>query len=573
MCGVSPAKVVAFIALVVLLAAAVSIDVVKTMGVKSDEATYVMMALSVAYDHDLAYQRRDLERYVGMYRWGPDGLFLKRGKQLRLAVDSTRPFIHLVKRPDRQADRLYFGKAIVYPIVAAPFVRLLGLNGIFVLHVLLMFLACACAYTFLAATSQPTAALVYTLAFVGASCVPIYLVFLTPEIFHFTLVVVAYFLWLYKEVRPDGGYLLFRSKVTDILAAILLGIATYSKPSHGLLIAPIVLSAWWRREYVRGVVAGAVCVATAATLFGVTALVSGEFNYQGGDRKTFIGRFPFDGSPEDAWYARGQEMSTNDADTESVLRDFPNRFSHNVEYFLVGRHFGFVPYFFPGVIAVALWLLSRERRQLWRLLIFVTVVASAVGLLVFFPYSWSGGGGPLVNPFAAAMHPNDIASKGFARRLPVEITMANDLPIMLEGPRAHEWYSDVLLYFLDEHAYFPEEIGAHHRKGIWIAGDGRADILVRCEWPIDHLQVTAESPIATTFVVSMGAGESRVALLPGKPATFDVKASGVRDQRSYAYLLSARSTEGFTPRLHDASSTDFRNLGVLMRFTAIPAQQ
>ena len=608
---VSPAKIVAVIALTSLLAAAVSIDVVKTMGVKSDEATYVMMALSVAYDHDLTYQRRDLERYVGIYRYGPDGIFLKRGKQLRVAVGRTPPFIHLVKRTDRQVDRLYFGKAFVYPIVAAPFVRLLGLNGIFVLHVLLLFVACACAYTFLAATSRPTAALVYTLAFVAASCVPVYLVFLTPEVFHFTLVVAAYFLWLYKEVAPEGGYRLLRAKATDVFAAVLLGIATYSKPSHGLLIAPIVLWAWWRREYLRGFVAGAVCVVTAAVLFGVTALNSGEFNYQGGDRKTFISRFPFDGGADDAWSARGQQMSTNDADTDSVLRDFPNRFAHNVEYFLIGRHFGFVPYFFPGVVAILLWLLSRQRTELWRLLVFLAVVGSAIGLLVFFPYSWSGGGGPpgnryfmsvyaalffltppltstlpgliawlggslftakmLVNPFAAAMHPNEIASKGFARRLPVEVTMANDLPIMLEGPRAHEWFSDVLLYFLDEHAYFPEEIDPHHRKGVWIAGDGRADILVRCEWPIDHLQVTAESPITTTFVVSMGAGESRVALVPGKPATFDVKASGVRDQRSYAYLLSARSTEGFTPRLHDPASNDFRNLGVLMRFTAVAA--
>src|SRR5262249_46595998 len=154
----------------------------------------------------------------------------------------------------------------------------------------------------------------------------------------------------------------------------------------------------------RGVVAGAVCVATAAALFGVTALVSGEFNYQGGDRKTFISRFPFDGSPEDAWYARGQEMSTNDADTDSVLRDFPNRFTHNVEYFLIGRHFGFVPYFFPGVVAVVLWLSSRERRQLWRLLIFLAVVGSAIGLLVFFPYSWSGGGGPPGNRYFMSVY-------------------------------------------------------------------------------------------------------------------------------------------------------------------------
>ena len=47
-------------------------------------------------------------------------------------------------------------------------------------------------------------------------------------------------------------------------------------------------------------------------------------------------------------------------------------------------------------------------------------------------------------------------------------------------------------------------------------------------------------------------------------------ASGVRDFSSYAYLLSARSTEGFTEHLRNPESKDSRNLGVLMRFTAVP---
>ena len=51
--------------LVFALAAAVSVDVVRSgYRVKSDEATYVSMALSLAYDHDLAYERRDLERFL-----------------------------------------------------------------------------------------------------------------------------------------------------------------------------------------------------------------------------------------------------------------------------------------------------------------------------------------------------------------------------------------------------------------------------------------------------------------------------------------------------------------------------
>ena len=65
----------------------------------------------------------------------------------------------------------------------------------------------------------------------------------------------------------------------------------------------------------------------------------------------------------------------------------------------------------------------------------------------------------LVNPFVAAKSPYLATERGFARWLPVEITMANDLPVaLIAGPRAHSWFNDVLLYFLDEHAYPPEVI-------------------------------------------------------------------------------------------------------------------
>src|SRR5439155_14961291 len=252
--------------------------------------TYVAMALSLAYDHDLAYERRDLERFFGLYRWGPDGIFLKSGKTLRLGVDGAPPFVHLRHQPDRRTDRLYFGKSLAYPLVAAPFVRLFGLNGMLVLNVLLMAVAGACAYMFLAARSRPAPALLFTLAFLFATCVPIYLVFLTPEIFNFALITVAYFLWLYKEVAPGKTSAFLRGLGSDVLAAILLGIATYSKPSHALLVAPIVLWAWWRRRWTQGIVVGIVSVAAAGSLFAANAMTTGEFNYQGGDRRTFYAK-------------------------------------------------------------------------------------------------------------------------------------------------------------------------------------------------------------------------------------------------------------------------------------------
>jgi hypothetical protein len=190
--------------------------------------------------------------------------------------------------------------------------------------------------------------------------------------------------------------------------------------------------------------------------------------------------------------------------------------------------------------------------------------------------AWIGGAlftaKMLVNPFIAAKNPNQTTERGFARRLPVELTMANDLPIMLEGVRAHSWYGNVLMYFLDEHAHNPEKIDEAGDQGVWISGDGRADILTRSDWPVDHLAVTAESPVPTTLIMSMGAAEVSVRLEARKPQSFNLPASGVRDLNSYAYMLNARSTEGFTPHLLDPSNPDPRNLGVRLQFVAVPKQ-
>ena len=111
---------------------------------------------------------------------------------------------------------------MIYSVAAAPFVWALGMNGFLVFHALLLFGALVCGYLFLASRSRPGPSLAFTLAFVGASAVPVYAVFLTPEIFNFTLGFVAYFLWSYKETTNPAARFLSRGG-SDIVAAILLG--------------------------------------------------------------------------------------------------------------------------------------------------------------------------------------------------------------------------------------------------------------------------------------------------------------------------------------------------------------
>jgi hypothetical protein len=232
------------------------------------------------------------------------------------------------------------------------------------------------------------------------------------------------------------------------------------------------------------------------------------------------------------------------------------------------------------------------------------VVVATITLLIVLPYTWSGGGGPpgnryfitiypalffilppldgivvplvawvggalftakmVVNPFYSAKFTWEATERGWARRLPVELTMANDLPVMLDPsikariPYGHD--PTVLLYFLDKHAFPPEP------DGMWISGSGRADIIVRAVDRIERFTITAYSPIRTTLTVSAGAAGVAVNLAPQGRATFDVDATSVRGLNGYASLLSARSSDGFTPHLLDPSTPDARNLGVMINF-------
>jgi hypothetical protein len=609
-----------FVLFVIGAAVALTADTVRVgpgIGgeIKGDDAVYVAAALSAAYDGDLSFERRDLERFEGLYHRGPEGIFLKRGKTIRLQASAGFPFLRIVKGPDPRTDRLYFGKALIFPVIAAPFVRAFGLNGLLLLNVTLLAIAVCCAYAFLAARSSSLGAALVATAFFGATAVPVYLVFWMPEILNVALLTVAYFLWSYREVSPSGR---LSGAWPQMAAAALLGLAAYSKPfPNGLMVAPLVLSAWWRREWTRGLVLGAVAVAVAALGFAFTAAVTGEFNYQGGDRQTFYGSFPFDGSG-DVWNRQaGQVLTDGSVQAEVFLGgEWAARFAHNLKYFLFGRHFGFVPYFFPGAVAIAAFLLSRARRDAWRLAILLVFGASVVLMLLLWPFTWSGGGGPtgnryllgiypallflippgpiawagllawaggalftakiLLNPFVVAKYPYLTVERGAARRLPVELTMVTDLPVMVAGPsRARIPYGHdptMQLFFLDQNSFPPEP------PGMWVGGGRRTDVIVRTEERLDHLAVEAQSPIQTVLTISAGADPVVVPIVPGKISTFNVPAEGVLYERygtSYAYVLSALSSEGFVPALRDptAPSRDYRNLGVLLRFSAVPASR
>ncbi|HXH06086.1 MAG TPA: hypothetical protein VNI83_05775 [Vicinamibacterales bacterium] len=619
----SPGALVTGLLAALLLGVAVSIDFPRAeFGWKGDESTYYMLTYSLVRDGDFAYERKDLVRVWEEYH-APEGVFLKRGRTVRIELTRTFPYLRWVKAPDPNHQRLYFGKAFIYPLFAAPFVAAFGTNGFLVFHALLLAGCCWLGYVWLVGRgSRPPAAAAFAALFLLGSVVPVYFVWLTPEIFNFALVFAAAFLWSYKAVAPAGGGWL-RSGTSDVMAAALVGIATFSKPTHAIVVGPIVLVAVARRQWARAAAVVLAFLLTAGGLFAANAAISGEFNYQGGERKTFYSAtgFPF-ANERERFETIGPLHGRTEVQADILVNPITGAvFRHNLVYFLLGRHSGLIPYFFPGVVVLALFLARRRHRRPWQWLVAGTLALGAAALLFITPYTWAGGGGPvgnryflsfyplflvlapplattrpaitafavgalfvgklLVNPFWYSFQPGEHVKRGPIRLFPIELTMLNDLPVAAKPERSRVRLARGLMgYFPDDGAYTPEG------ESFWLRGKARADVILRAplepvgpnRWrptQIERLRVTVRNGIRSNEVsIDTGHEARRLRLEPGAEATVTLgMPAGVpykpyETPVSYVYTVTFRTTAGFVPFLETPPSSDNRFLGAMV--TIVP---
>jgi hypothetical protein len=588
-------------------------------GIQSDEATYYLMGRSLAEDGDLTYRKEDLERVWAEFPTGPAGVFLKKGRDLEgVELVSHAPFVALRSGPDKDAGRLIYGKSFAYPAVAAPFVKLFGTNGFLLVNALLLALSVLCGYLFLHARMRASVAALVSSAFVLATVVPVYFVWITPELFNFAVILTAYFCWLFKEVAardraPRGTGWLFGAG-SDLAAAILLGVATFSKPPNALLLVPIVLWQAWHRRWARALVTGVVFLAIGGGLFAVNLAISGDWNYQGGERNTFYWEYPFQGPS--STFDIGARKARDEALTE-ILFDpevFWTNLTSNLKYYIVGRYSGLVAYFFPAVFALASFLVV-PRRPGWQYLVLAAGVSQIVFYIVTVPYTWFGGGGSVgnryfmgpygvflfmmpvihagwvavvpwlvgafftaqlvLNPFMASFRPGDYAKHGPLRWLPVELTNVNDLPINTDPSRVRVWFGDnpgvgdpgFQIYFLDDNAY-----GREQDKSFWVKGGTRAEFLVKTDRPMRRAVLTLSSgPLATDVAVSLGGRRESLRLGPGESQQVTLALGpGFPYQRRFVWVGSVSSSTGFAPLFHDPNSTDSRFLGVRVKPILVP---
>ncbi len=505
------------------LAIAVSIDFPRTaLGFKGDEATYYSLTYSLARDGDMAFKREDLVRVWEEFS-APEGIFLKRGSQLHVERRSGFPFFGVVRTPDPAPDRLYFGKSYIYPLFAAPFVRAFGTSGFLVFHSLLLALCTAAGYGFLVARgSRPTAAAAFAAVFIFGSITPVYFFWLTPEFFNLTLVFLAVFLWAYKLAEPPGHCRWTSAAVPEVVGIRL--------PGGGAPWARDVLEADPRARRAAVVPPASVPAALVAGRSSSAAVSRSPSSrcswstWRQPARPTTRAaiarpstappafRSP---TPAETFDNRGQRVATGSVPTEILFqRNTAIVLAWDVMYFLVGRYSGLVPYFFPGVLAVLLFLAQRAARQRWQWFVAVAVAGGAVGLLAYMPYTYSGGGGPVgnryflsfyplflflvpplrsvwpalvalavgalfiakvtLNPLYSSFHPGEHAKAGPLRMLPIERSLLNDLPVSADPARSRLRLAGTppsSFYFVDDGAYVPEG------DFFWVKGGRRADVL------------------------------------------------------------------------------------------------
>ena len=622
---------------IVLCAWALTVDFPRSVnGFFGDAATYYSLGHSLAEDFDFAFRRDDLVRVWREFPTGPEGIFLKRGRDvLGLQLSPSPPFFEIASAPDPDTGRLYYAKGFIYPLFAAPLVRLFGTNGFLVLHALLMTMCFACAYGFLVARSAALPSLLFAAAFLFVSVAPVYMVWLTPDFFNLALVFIAYFFWCYKEAvaesttacigRWRGRWLL--APRSDLIAAVLLGIATFSKPTHVFLIAPLLVLAARRRQWRHAISVGLVFAAVTIGLFAWNVAITGEWNYQGGeDRGTFysadpdlagprLGGFPFQ-TPERTFDTTGIVRETNRVPVEVLTTSdaLIHVFRRNLGYFLFGRHTGFIPYFFPGAMAVVLFIVATRHRPLWQWLALAAGVGSALFLILYMPYSYSGGGGPVgnryflgvypvflfvtpplasavgplvaiaggalftaqlvINPFTTSFEPSEHVKSGPYRWLPAEMTLLNDLPMNVTPSKVKQplgGVPPVNAYFLDDNVYRPEprppEIPPEMGDGFWVRGKSRAEFMLRApvvpeatpqgdlhrSLRIRELEVILETGAEPNRVtVDAGAGKHVVEI----PA-HDRRSITVRMPDGVPYHLDPRFPMNYVYAMSIASETEF----------------
>ncbi len=533
----------------------------------ADESSYFSITQSLAHDYDLRYTRDDIIRIREKFPDGPQGLFLKKGKN----------------------DHVYYAKSYAYPLFAAPFYRLFGLNGIVLFNCLMLFFSIYMGFLLLRRYHDEKKSFLFSLIFVISTVTPIYLSWITADLFNYFTLYAGLFFFFHKFEKFNKGF---------YISALFFSMAAFSKPSTVIPIAVVYLVLLFRKEWKKFIILGVLSALICSAFLGYYFFQTGSINFQAGERKSFYHKFPFE-KESYTFEDMGYGMSLDNYGDRYFVS--PKIVMANIFYYFFGRYSGMSLYFSSAVFILFLFFFQKKKPEDWFVLasIAIAILAFAIGT----PDNYLGGSGTVGNRYFLTIFPL-FFFLGFKTRIfktmmipvviaavmltsvfafsayrsspakfagltfpinmfPPEKTQYNSLPFN-ENPHArrremtnspHRFW----LYFINEQ-FWPKE-----GNTFWTYGKGQQELFVLSEKHVEEF----------TFIISNGPEKNRVTVeVDGKVKEVTVDSwkrklvtikghEGFKtDKNRYIYYIKTGGEKSFKPFYADDNSSDTRLLGV-----------
>lgn len=533
----------------------------------ADESSYFSITQSIACDYDIKYTRDDIIRIREKFPDGPQGLFLKKGTD----------------------GDIYYAKSYAYPLFAAPFYRLFGLNGIFFLNGLMLFFALYMGYLLLKQYHDEWKSFIFSCIFIFSTVTPVYLSWITADLFNFFTLFAGLFFFFYKFSSFRGGF---------YLSAVFFAMSAFSKPNMvvpiGVIYLILLLRREWKKFIVLVLIAGVIC----SLFLGYYYFQTGEFNYQAGIRKSFYHKFPFERS-DYRFEEMGHGMSLDNYGDRYYVS--PKIVVANIFYYFFGRYSGMGIYFSSALFLLILFFFQKKKPEDW-----VVLAAISAGILLYVigtPDNYLGGSGTVGNRYFLTLFPL-FFFLGYKTRIfksmmvpaivgavmltsvfafsayrsspakfagltfpinmfPPEKTQYNSLPFN-ENPHARrrEIFNSPFrhwLYFINEQ-FWPKEGNC-----FWTYGDGKQELFLLAEKHVKEFSfIIINGPDENRVYVEVDGKEKSTVLKARERRVITIKGHEgfVSDKNRYLYYVKVGGDESFKPFYTDENSKDPRLLGI-----------
>ena len=390
------AAVACLVGAIVIIAA--SFTDLTRYGTWADQASYLSAALSLAYDHDLRWEAKDLHRFEDQgFSEGPRGIILV---------------------PSGTTGHWYHSIAWTYPLAASPFVRLMGHRGMLVfngvLFTLLWTMVLDVLWRRLGLCWGGVLAVICTVF----SLPFVYVFVMMAELWNAVLLMGCFYLIDIQDSRcardPHHRSARFSRRYTcALLIGVAAAMAAVDKPLYGVLELLLFFLVAWRWGYRTLLAAVGGFLVAVCTYSSINHGMTGELDIRGDARRCFEAEYPLaphetreirraETTGDSVAVASGRAQTTYGSAVSgqaglfgsyqrvtSVLRmPNPRLLCANLRFFVVGKYTGIL-WHQPGLVACFLLVLAR-RPTFRRLALAGALVITAYAWITLLHHYWSG---------------------------------------------------------------------------------------------------------------------------------------------------------------------------------------